>query len=344
MKVALVSPLPPPSGGMASWTVDYMQYAENVGIEAYVVNTALIGERAQRKSKSLGIIQELKRTASIVMQLRQVIRMHQVDIVHLNTPCSTLGMFRDLLCLRVSRKTTRVIQCHCNVQDWVGDKWISRFLLRSIVKNSERVLVLNRKSSAFVERITGKTPERVPNFLKRISQEEHVIQRHIQNVVYVGQVKREKGILELLDAAKAMPQITFRVIGPVQNEINQLENSSNVMFLGEKSHEVVEQELEKADVFLFPSHSEGFSVALLEAMNAGLPVITTDVGANADMIELKGGIVVAPKNAGQIIDALQSMADQETRREMSVWNQRKVANEYSIDSVMRRMYNIYMGS
>src|SRR5260370_28144661 len=55
--------------------------------------------------------------------------------------------------------------------------------------------------------------------------------------------------------------------------------------------------LSDADVFLLPSRREGFSNAILEAMAAGLPVIRTDLGGNAEPIEHgRGARIVAPFN------------------------------------------------
>ena len=53
--------------------------------------------------------------------------------------------------------------------------------------------------------------------------------------------------------------------------------------------------LDKADVFLFPSYTEGFSISLTEAMASGLPCIASDVGANQDMLENHGGILIKTK-------------------------------------------------
>ena len=53
-------------------------------------------------------------------------------------------------------------------------------------------------------------------------------------------------------------------------------------------------ELSKADLFVFPSLSEGFSFALLEAMAAGLPIVTTPAGAAVDMLSHGHNAMVVP--------------------------------------------------
>ena len=60
MKVLLVSPLPPPNGGMATWTEQYLKDSENIN-EVYTVNTAFIGERALHKGGRIPLLPEAKR-------------------------------------------------------------------------------------------------------------------------------------------------------------------------------------------------------------------------------------------------------------------------------------------
>lgn len=69
-----------------------------------------------------------------------------------------------------------------------------------------------------------------------------------------------------------------------------------------------------ADIFLFPTQGDSLPVAILEAMAAGLPVISTPVGAVPE--EVKDGItglLVPPKNPSAIVEAVRSMANDPTR-------------------------------
>ena len=151
MKVALISPLPPPSGGIASWTLDYIEYEKKRDIETYVINTALVGKRAVHRTKSKNLLCEIKRSYYIVKELRKVIRSKEVDIVHINTVCSTFGMIRDIICLTNCRRIPIVVQCHCNVEDWIGKSEVSLLLFKVILYMADRVIVLNKKSQDFIK-------------------------------------------------------------------------------------------------------------------------------------------------------------------------------------------------
>ena len=103
----------------------------------------------------------------------------------------------------------------------------------------------------------------------------------------------------------------------------------------------VEKQLDNADVFVFPSLTEGFSNALLEAMARGLPVIATDVGAARDMIENSGGIIVPVHDVNAMQHALNNMERVETRKVMSEWNINKVKSCYEYDQVLKNIFHIY---
>lgn len=120
-----------------------------------------------------------------------------------------------------------------------------------------------------------------------------------------------------------------------------LSSIENIVLHGAHNKEYIKNILDNADIFLFPTKSEGFSLALLEAMARGLPVITTDVGANKDMIEDNGGVIV-PFNDSDAIDvAIQQLSDKNLREQMSRFNVEKVEKNYTIDIVMHRLTDIY---
>lgn len=76
----------------------------------------------------------------------------------------------------------------------------------------------------------------------------------------------------------------------------------------------IERHLAAADIFALPSHAEGFSNALLEAMASSLACIATAVGGNAEALACDAGVVVPPKDAEALAVALGVLLDDESRR------------------------------
>lgn len=139
-----------------------------------------------------------------------------------------------------------------------------------------------------------------------------------------------------------MPEITFKLGGPVAYEISQLEKPSNLILMGPLMKYQVEELLTESDVFLFPSYTEGFANVMLEAMATGLPIIATSVGANTDMIESKGGVIVEVGDSNSIIEAINSVKSPIRRLKMSEWNIKKVKCEYTTNKVMNKLITIYL--
>ena len=133
----------------------------------------------------------------------------------------------------------------------------------------------------------------------------------------------------------------FLLIGPLALEIKENQYPTNLRFLGEKPNREIKEYLRQSDVFLFPSYTEGFSNALVEAMAVGLPVITTNVGANYDMVEEHGGIIVPVGDCELVVDAINKVRPRSVREGMSTWNREKVRREYLIDNVMCKLFSIY---
>lgn len=341
MKVLLVSPVPPPSGGMARWTQLYVAGIENHDLSVRVVNTNISKKRSVSKNRRLSLFDEFSRSCRITSEFKKVIKEFSPDIVHFCSPCSNLGMLRDMACIMSSKKIPVVFHCHCNIADHTTNA-LGRYLFRKIVKSSKRVFVLNRASLDFVETIEKDKAVLIPNFIEddKISSQ-HFIRERIENAVFVGHVKKKKGICELYQVAREMPDIVFNIYGQIM-ELPDEPTPANIVLHGEVAHEAISEVLSDADVFVFPSHTEGFANVMLESMAAGLPVIATDVGANRDMIEDKGGIIVDLHNSRQIAEALIKMDSPTERSSMSEWNIKKAKMVYTSSKVIELLENQYL--
>ena len=326
MNVLMLAPLPPPSGGIASWTVRYKEYCEINNISLRIVNLAVQGARASQETMHRNLWIELKRTIHIIRNLKKELKKSLPHVVHVNTSCSPLGVIRDALCIYViHRKAPIVLHCRCNIEDQLGLNSISRFLFKYMVKKSDKVIVLNDFSKKYVDDIKTNKSVFIPNFVneKKID-ENHFIREDIKRVVYVGHVEKDKGFFQILDVAKLFPDISFKLVGAVREDVSNITIPSNVFLEGRVSMDTVQSYLRESDIFLFPSVTEGFSNALLEAMAMGIPAIATDVGANRQMIENQGGIIISENTSDAISNAIKKMRAYGVRKKMSNWNVTKV--------------------
>lgn len=118
--------------------------------------------------------------------------------------------------------------------------------------------------------------------------------------------------------------------------------SSNILFLGSCGN--VQELLYASDIGVLSSHQEGFSNAILEGMAAGLPMVVTDVGGNAEAV-LNGytGYVVPPHEPSSLGEALLRVSKDPLRAEMGFKGRARVESHFSVDSSLENYINLYRG-
>lgn len=346
MRIMLITQLPPPSGGIATWSKKYIDYCEKNQIDVSVVNNAMIGKRGNDFHAKCDLFIEIKRTLRVIRRIIQVKREFSPTVVHFNTACSPLGVIRDYLCsIFIGRNIPIVLHCRCTVQDQLKNNRMGVFFFKALLNRVETVLVLNDVSTEYVKSLSKNNVriKKVPNFIDAsyIVEREKNISETIRQVLYTGHVQKMKGIDEILEVASQTSGIQYILVGQVDTRYEHISIPANVHFLGSQPPEKVRDLLDQSDVFLFPSYTEGFANSLVEAMARGLPCIASNAGANADMLEGKGGLIVPIANSNAIIEALKKMNSRDVRASMSVWNMYKIRDEYVIDKVINLLLDIY---
>lgn len=344
MKVLLLSPLPPPAGGIATWTKLFLEAEKSKKNEIVVINTSVTGSRVENFDKR-SIKSEIQRSRKIFSELRSKIKGHEFDIVHLNTACSKFGMIRDYLCAKqLKQKKVRIIvHCHCDTGYMVKGK-ISEYIFKKLCGVADKIFCLNSSSQEHIKRLTKRKSIIIPNFFNlniMKNNNDKQISDQIKNVIYAGHIVLSKGCDDIISAAKQLPEINFKMIGYLSEDIKKIPISRNIEYLGETSKNEVLEQMLNADLLLFPTHTEGFPNVVLEAMACGLPIISTSVGAIPDMIEDKGGVLVEIGDVSGIVNAVGKLKDKKSRLQMSNWNKEKVRNSYTVDIVMKRIFREY---
>lgn len=340
MKILLVSPLPPPNGGIATWTTGYQEYCEQNAVPLSIIDTGIKGSRVKNFAKC-NIIDELKRATSIIKNAKKVVKHDQFDVAHFNTSCSTKGMIRDLQVMKVIAKTKIpiLLECHCNVKNQLLSKF-SKKLFEKIIKKSKKIAVLNSESRNIVQELYKVESDIVPNFIKENSTFKKECSENIKKVLFVGHVLKSKGCDNLISVASRFPEIKFTLVGNISDEIRNIKAPDNVEMIGEVKQKEVKEYMEKSDLFIFPTHSEGFPLVILEAMSVGLPIISTKVGAIGDMLEENDCYFNIGDENG-MIEVINKMQSKTVRQNLSDWEINKLNSTYIIDIVMKEIFKLY---
>ncbi len=333
-----------PNGGIAIWTEHYLNACGcESNLSCDLVNVAMTGKRAACATAKRSVKDEIARTRGIMKQLKGCLNKCSYDVAHLNTSVGTYGIIRDyMLARKIEKKGIPVVlHFHCDIPSWVTNRITAHFLKRILIVSKMNLVLCESSRRYLLDRFSAESVK-IPNFVdgKLISTPKTVRPR-IQNVLFVGRVSAEKGAGEIYKIARCFPDIVFSMVGEVSSEAASWKCPDNVKLLGVKDHSQVLSDLDDADLFLFPSYTEGFSLALAEAMARGLPVIATNVGANEEMLENKGGVIVPVGDVEAMKVALEQMKASETRQKMSDWNRNKVRDQYETSQVIRFLMQCY---
>jgi glycosyltransferase involved in cell wall biosynthesis len=192
---------------------------------------------------------------------------------------------------------------------------------------------------------TGSTSTR-PSEIRRSQQPALVF-------IIVANLIPYKGHSDLIDAfgiiCKSLPSDwTLLCVGrddgiraKLETKVSKLGLASHVQFLGERGD--VSSLLNEADIAILCSHEEGFSNAILEGMAAGLPIVATDVGGNAEaVVHQQTGLIVPahdPKALGAAI--LELALDPAKSKKLGIAARKRVEMNFSMDQCLTHYEKIY---
>jgi len=144
------------------------------------------------------------------------------------------------------------------------------------------------------------------------------------NILCVGNIRRNKGQIYLLQAMKCIKHNFKIVFAGLKNDyMEQLKEycvknsiSDKVRFTGFLNRNQLSEEYKKADIFVLPTLKEGFGMTVLEAMCYGLPVVISNIGAIPEIVEDRvNGLLVEPKNPESLSKAINEILEKPIFRE-----------------------------
>ncbi len=170
-------------------------------------------------------------------------------------------------------------------------------------------------------------------------------------IASVATLKEQKGHRYLIEAlASIVPQhpdvhVLFIGDGPLRGElqlqVRRLDLDDHIHFLGNRQD--VPELLAASDLFILPSLWEGLSMALLEAMATGLPIIASGVsGTTQVMVPGVTGLLVPPGDASELTGAItQLLSDHERAQAMGFAAKRRVEAQFSASKQAQEHVALY---
>jgi len=150
-------------------------------------------------------------------------------------------------------------------------------------------------------------------------------------VVSVGRLERQKNPSALVSAMESVPRAHLLMVGQGSLQAN-FQGRERVHLLGVRND--VPEILAAADIFALASDWEGLPLAIIEAMAAGLPVVATSVGCIPEVVQHgRTGLLVSPGNQAELIDALNTLAQNRVLRLQMGRAGRRSVRSFSLEAM-----------
>lgn len=173
----------------------------------------------------------------------------------------------------------------------------------------------------------------------------------------LGRIHPIKGQLEFVKAAgeiaRSHSNVRFLIIGDASAQFQDYKQSVLAEIassgLGERLHmttlevDEIPSVVASMDILVAPSHLESCSIAILEGMASGRPIIASDAGGNAELVEHgETGILVRPGQPRELETAAEELiADEARRRRMGMRSRARVESRFRVDLMASRTLSVF---
>lgn len=291
-------------------------------------------------------------------KLKKIIDEGEYDILHCHTPVG--AMIARFAAIKARKKGTHVIYTAHGFHFFKGApllnwliyfpvEWVCSFL-------TDTLITINHEDYAFAKKhMHAKKIEYVPGVgidldkfgvsSVNVSEIRKALSIPDDKVwmLNVGELIPRKNQELLIRAIADISEIYLTIAGrgelqeQLENTIRELHLEERVKLLGYRND--ISDLCQAADIFAFPSLQEGLSVALMEAMACGKPVICSAIRGNTDLIDSEGGVLFDPHSVAAIRESILSILARD-RMAMGRHNVAKIRH-YELSDVLNQMQSVY---
>lgn len=293
---------------------------------------------------------------SIVLKAIGFMRRKKYKAVYITIFPYGLAFLKDSLVVMIARLFGQKPILHLHVSGFKpqADKSIFHtWYYRFVFKNTEVICLSELLTSDISSFYKGKI-HILPNGINQVNFENsYPSQQNPVSILYLSNLIREKGILVLLDALQILMQrkvpFNARIVGAegdisyrfLKDYIAARGLEKHIALIGPKYHEDKFDEFRQAGLFVFPSVCDTFGLVLLEAMQFGVPCISTPVGGIPDVLGDGSGLIINQVNAGALADAMETLImDPEKRNAISRKGFERFKTNYTTDIFEARLKHI----
>ena len=298
------------------------------------------------------------------LRFKKMINENDFDVVHLNPSLSRIPIWRDGFYLRIAKKRGLKVLFFIH-------GWDNSYFQRSVKRGGSSKF--HRKTLKMADAIVVLSPE----FKEKLisigikSDKIHILSTMVEadkyrpekkdfsppyNLLFCARLVKEKGVYEAIEAmkyiTKEFPNTALTVMGDGKELKNLKEYArkigveDKVIFTGFLRGKEKYDLFKNSHIFTYPSYGEGFPTVVLEAMAAGLPIITTPVGGlKYAFKDGKNGFFIKsmPPNPKEIAEkVIFLLKNRDILKVISDFNLNEVKEKYDVKIITSKIKYLYV--
>lgn len=355
-KILFIMHMPPPVHG-AAMVGKYIHDSKliNEKFDSHYINLTTakslqdIGKGGLKK-----ILKFLKLLCRIVENLKKL----KPQLVYVTPNACGGAFYKDFIVVQLIKLLGYKVVVHYHNKGVATrqDKWLDDKLYRRFFKDLKVILLAEALYQDVKKYVKREDVFICPNGIPATLGDASVAERYnaVHRLLFLSNLLETKGVYVLLDALTILKERGYSFIcdfvGGETTEIDIKKFSEEVekrglsefaIYLGKKYGEEKNEEYAKSDIFVFPTFypNECFPLVLLEAMQQGLPCISTNEGGIASIIDDgKTGFLVEKQNPVQLADMIEMLLkDRELREDMGIVGKEKFEQEFTLSKFEERI-------
>ena len=366
-RILFITPQPPPIHGSAmvsQYIKDCKELQEDFICDFVNLSTSRNIDEIGKKS----IMKYIRFIGAYFITFWKLLT-HRYALCYLAITCHGMGFLKDapfvLLCKLFRRKV--IIHQHNKGMSGCVDKQPYKWLLPLVYRNT-RVILLSWYLYSDIEKVVSREQVLIcPNGIPALSEDvtpsaslvplkegqcsTHCASEKTLRLLFLSNLIPSKGVYVLLDACKMLRdrglQFVCDFVGGETRDIDRatfeaavkargLDDAVN--YHGPKYGEEKEAYWQNADIFVQPTFEDCFPLTIVEAMQHGKPVVSTDEGAVPDLVkDGENGFVCERKDSLSLAVALEKLIkDSNLRRRMGERGYQRYKEEYTLEAFERK--------
>jgi len=361
MKVLLSSPSSGQVGGISRWTGHIMRFYNSIksDLDIDLIHYYPTGKGVYQNTKLITrLCNGVVRYVPYLHGLANKLKCNNIDVVHFVSSAS-ISLIRDLFAILIAKNKGIKTIVHFRFgripELYKSKNWEQR-LLHRVICMADKVIVIDKLSYETLINKGYKNIVLLPNPLSpEISEiiKNYKVMRDDNKILFAGHNVVTKGVFELIEVCKDLPNVKLKMIGHVSLDIKEkmfqkAGDNYNQWFevAGEQDFETTIKEMLSAGVFVLPTYTEGFPNVIIEAMACGCPIISTNVGAIPEMLDVENGfnngITVEPRDKLELKKAIILMLKDRQYAMLCGENARRRVNEqYTMNNIWEQLEDIW---